>query len=271
MKSTYSIYLAAALAGLVALTGCKSLPNDGAHAQTKRFDHLNQVRYLEIFLVGGDFITGNLYGRCYNTTFAPSFDPATSRDSAPQAYAEGLNLDAIKKQHNALGATLNGPKEWMLDWIEIPLGTEREFNGKMIPWCADLDLKGVNLKKWGKVPYESLHIARKSAFGYNQGTTVFLIDDPDGTTWVMKGFQLGLEPRWTYEEYLKNRDSLYKQLPPGWKLRTKVLDQELIMIPQSGIATIMPDEFFNVYDKTGPGYSNYHPCRRMLRLSRGPD
>ena len=85
MKSTCCHYLAAALAGLMVLTGCKSLPNDGAHAQTKRFDHLNQVRYLEIFLVGGDFITGNLYGRCYNTTFAPSFDLATSRDSAPQA------------------------------------------------------------------------------------------------------------------------------------------------------------------------------------------
>jgi hypothetical protein len=31
------------------------------------------------------------------------------------------------------------------------------------------------------------------------------------------------------------------------------------MIPETGIATIMPDEFFNVYDKTGPGYSNYKP------------
>jgi hypothetical protein len=27
---------------------------------------------------------------------------------------------------------------------------------------------------------------------------VFLIDDTDGNTWVMKGFQLGLEPRWEF-------------------------------------------------------------------------
>jgi hypothetical protein len=58
----------------------------------------------------------------------------------------------------------------------------------------------------------------------------------------------------------KDPASLYKQLPPGWKYRTRVLDLDLIMIPQTGIATIMPDEFFNVYDKTGPGYSNYKPC-----------
>ena len=259
MKQTKTFLGAALLAAALALSGCKSLPDDGANAQSKRYDNLNQVRYLEIFLVGGNFIPGDLYGRCYNTTFAPSFDPATSRDSAPQAYAESINLETIKKQHGALGATLNGPKQWMLDWVEIPLGTEREFNGKLIPWCADLSLKGVNLKKWGKVPYTPLTIARKSAFGYNKGTTVFLIDDTEGNTWVMKGFQQGLQPRWSYDEYLKNRDRLYKELPPGWKLRTKVLDEELIMIPKTGIATIMPDEFFNVYDKTGPGYSSYKP------------
>jgi hypothetical protein len=33
----------------------------------------------------------------------------------------------------------------------------------------------------------------------------------------------------------------------------------LYSFPQTGIATIMPDEFFNVYDKTGPGYSSYKP------------
>jgi hypothetical protein len=33
----------------------------------------------------------------------------------------------------------------------------------------------------------------------------------------------------------------------------------LIEVPESGVATIMADEFFNVYDKTGPGMSNYRP------------
>jgi hypothetical protein len=33
----------------------------------------------------------------------------------------------------------------------------------------------------------------------------------------------------------------------------------LIEVPEAGVATIMPDEFFNVYDKTGPGMSNYKP------------
>jgi len=111
----------------------------------------------------------------------------------------------------------------------------------------------------GKVGYKPTTIARESAFGYNKGKTVFLIDDADGNTWIMKGFELSLHPRWTYEEFAKDPASHFKQLPPGWKFRTKVLDQDLILEPASGSATIMPDEFFNVYDKMGPGYSNYKP------------
>jgi len=30
-------------------------------------------------------------------------------------------------------------------------------------------------------------------------------------------------------------------------------------IRQFGVAAIMPDEFFNVYDKTGPGMTDYKP------------
>ena len=43
------------------------------------------------------------------------------------------------------------------------------------------------------------------------------------------------------------------------KFRTKVLDQELILVPATRVATIVSKEYFDVYDKTGPGYSNYKP------------
>ena len=158
-----------------------------------------------------------------------------------------------------LAAAINGPKLWMLDFIDIPLGSDEEFNGTKIPWCAVLHLKASELSTLGKVGYKSTTIERKSKFGYKTGTQVFLIDDADGNTWIMKGFELGMKPRWTYEEFSADPASHFKQLPPGWKYRTKVLDADLILIPKTGIATIMADEFFNVYDKTGPGYSNYKP------------
>jgi hypothetical protein len=45
-------------------------------------------------------------------------------------------------------------------------------------------------------------IARNSALGWNTGTTVILLDDAEGNTWVMKGFQLGLKPQYTYKEFV---------------------------------------------------------------------
>ena len=75
----------------------------------------------------------------------------------------------------------------------------------------------------------------------------------------MKGFQLGLKPRYTYEAFVAAGQSQFKKLPAGWKFRVKTLDKDLIETPEGGVATIMPDEFFNIYDKTGPGMSNHRP------------
>ena len=86
-----------------------------------------------------------------------------------------------------------------------------------------------------------------------------LLDDDEGNTWIMKGFQLGLEPQHSYEHFMAAGESSLKKLPPGWKVRVRTLDGDLIEVPESGVATIMADEFLNVYDKTGPGMSNYKP------------
>jgi hypothetical protein len=253
---TKSIAAVSALLLLGLLTSCATLPNDGANVQSKHYDNLHTLRYVELFIVGGNGITGNLKANVYNTTFRGGY---TGKDSAPQAWAESINLEDLKKQWRALATSMNGPKLWMLDWIDISLGTERTFNGLTMPWCAELSLTKTQAKEMGKLAYVTTTIARKSAFGYNKGTTVYLIDDTDGNTWIMKGFELGLNPTHTFEQFSADPGSYFKKLPTGWKFRTKVLDEDLKLVPETGIATIMPDEMFNVYDKTGPGYSNYKP------------
>ena len=102
-------------------------------------------------------------------------------------------------------------------------------------------------------------IARESRLGWSKGSTVMVLDDAEGNSWVMKGFQLGRKPRFTYEDFLANGASYFKDLPTGWEFRAVTLEQELIETPVGGVATIMPDEFFNVYDKTGPGMSDFTP------------
>jgi hypothetical protein len=181
-----------------------------------------------------------------------------SKDTAPQELVEGLDFDKMKQDYNLLGASLNGPKLWMPDWSEMDAGAVRDFNGIEAVWVAQLNMDGEGAVSESE-PYKSTTIARKSQVGWNKGTTVLLLDDAEGNTWIMKGFQLGLNPKYTYEQFVDAGASNFKKLPEGWKFRLKVLDKDLIEKPENGVATIMPDEFFNVYDKTGPGMTNYKP------------
>ena len=230
---------------------------DGANAKPGRVDGLHHVRYIEVLLATRDPATGKMVAPCYNSSFSPAGVPA-SKDTAPQAKVEGLDLAKLKAQYGVLGASLNGPKLWMIDWGEADVGAERDFNGIRTAWVAQLNV-GAGGGIGENAPYTPMTIARKSGIGWNKGTTVLLLDDADGNTWVMKGFQLGLHPTRTYEQFVAAGAGNFKKLPPGWKFRIKKLDKDLVERPEGGVATIMPDEFYNVYDKTGPGMTNYKP------------
>jgi hypothetical protein len=231
--------------------------SDGDGAKSMRANNLNQVRYIEMYLASPDPKTREVVAACYNSSVLPSEIPA-NKDSSPQALVEGLDLAKIKQEYGVLDASLNGPKLWMLDWIDIDVGVTREFNGIKATWCAQLNMgKDADVNKMP--PYKSVTIARKSSVGWNKGTTVLLLDDPEGNTWMMKGFQLGVKPEHTYEQFVAAGASIFKKLPPGWNFRIKTLDTDYIETPANGVATIMPDEFFNIYDKTGPGMGNYKP------------
>ena len=230
---------------------------DGAGAKSGRFDNMHKTRFIEIFLAHRDAKTGKMVAECYNTMFTATGIPA-SKDTAPQARVEGLDFAKMKTDLGVLGASLNGPKVWTPDWTEIDMGVERDFNGIKAVWVAQLNM-GSNTSVGETTPYAPMTIARKSGVGWNKGTTVLLLDDAEGNTWIMKGFQLGLKPQHTYEEFVAAAASKFKALPRGWKVRVTTLEQDLNEKPEGGVATIMSDEFFNVYDKTGPGMSNYKP------------
>ena len=117
-----------------------------------------------------------------------------SKDTAPQKLAEGLDVDKLKTEYGVLNASLDGPKIWQPDWVTVNAGVERDFNGIPATWVAQLNM-GDNLEGvTAMAAYKPVTIARKSQVGWNKGTRVFLLDDPEGNTWILKGFQLGLKP-----------------------------------------------------------------------------
>lgn len=260
-RRTFTLMTTSALtAGVMApmkAMAASELLSDSASAVSKRVENMRHVRYIELFFAMKDPDTGKLIAPCYNTTFSPSGIPA-SKDTAPQAAVQSLDFDQLAKDYGAINVLLNGPKRWMLDWFEVDVGTERTFQGIKAPWVAQLNLKSPD-SLGGSAPYETVTIDRKSSCAWTKGNKVVLLDDPDGNTWVMKGFEEGLNPKHTYEDFLSKGESLFTKLPSGWKVRVKVLEQDLIETPENGVATLTTDEFFNVYDKTGPGMMNYQP------------
>jgi hypothetical protein len=272
---TITIYLSIALAFIVSSCGNKSgksgnpdeskdstvavnILNDGVNAKPGRVENMHLTRFIEIFLATPDPKTGKLVAPCYNSMFTAQGIP-TSKNTAPQELVAGLDFDKMKQEYGLKGASLNGPKLWTPDYTDIEMGVERDFNGIKATWVAQLNMGDNTGGVSESNPYKPMTIARKSELGWKKGTTVLLLDDADGNTYIMKGFQLGLKPQFTYEQFVAAGQSNFKKLPAGWKFRVKKLDMDLIETPENGVATIMPDEFFNVYDKTGPGMTNYKP------------
>lgn len=229
--------------------------SDGANPKPMRVENSHLMRFIEMYLAGIDPNTGNIVGECYGTYANPM--PA-NKDTSPQALVAALDMKKIKEKYGVLAASLNGPKLYIQDWFEFEAGAVREFGGLKAPWTAELNL-GKEVSIAGLKPYKPMTIARKSAVGWNKGTKVMVLDDDAGNTWIMKGFELGLKPKYTYDQFMSAGAANFKQLPPGWKVRVVTLAQDNVERPEGGVAIIMMDEFQNVYDKTGPGMSNSKP------------
>ena len=106
-------------------------------------------------------------------------------------------------------------------------------------------------------PYAPITIARKSAINWNKGTTVMVLDDPAGNAWIMKGFRARSEAAAHLRGIHGRRPRQFQEAAAGWKARVVTLAQDNLEVPEGGVATILADEFFNVYDKTGPGMSDF--------------
>jgi len=231
------------------------LPNDGADAKPVSFQNIRGQRYTEMFLIGGNAITKDLSANVYNTFGLNG--GATTGNSSPAELLDQVDVKALKAQYHVLAAFKNGPRLWTLDWIEVQMGKEVDFNGMKARWVNWLDMKGISTKP-GDAAYKTITVGRHTKFGFNKGSQVYLLDDPEGNSWAMKSFSLITHPDQKFEELGTLGSRL--TLPPGWKFRAPVLEQDLILTPDAnGIAHITQDDFGNTYDRVGGPYSNYKP------------
>lgn len=237
----------------IMMNGCKEKPNDDANVKPIKFNNLMGTQYTEILPVWGNPITKDLTAGVYNTLGLN--DPNSTGNTSPDDVLAKLNMDKIQKDFNALKVIKNGPRLWTVDWIEVNAGEIRDFDGLKAHWVMWFYVpKGF---KDGGSPYHRMEGNRDTHMGIKAGSSAYVLDDPEGTTWVMKSAGRIAHPDQKYED-LKNLGSKLN-LPKGWKWRHIILDRELIFQPDQGKAWITQDDMGNTYDRVGGNFSNYKP------------
>ncbi|WP_148705483.1 hypothetical protein [Methanosarcina siciliae] len=205
------------------------------------------MHYCEIFLMCGDAGSG-----VYNTTDLNN--EKNPKDTCPDSIMVNFSTEAVKKQYDVPGVSLNPPRYFLLDSVDIPTGTKvRDFSGLKARWMANLQAGAIS----GGQPYIPATIERKSTWFFEKNKPVFILDDPEGTSWVMKSYTDFVDKNLKYENLETLGERL--KLPSGWSYRARVLDEDLILRPFKGIARIVQDELQNTYDALDEGTCNYQP------------
>ena len=230
------------------------VPQDNEGATLQRFENVRGQRYTEMFLIGGHVLTGHLVGGVYNTIGLN--DAGGTGDTSPQELLDKVDLDEIEDEYDLLRVFKNGPRLWCLDWIEVMVGRERNFNGLHARWVTWLDVPK-EMRRHKSVAYKQINVQRDTQFGINAGSPAFLLDDPESNTWCMKSASLIVDPNQTYES-LKDLGGRLEPAP-GWKFRAVVLEKDLTLTTEDGAARITQDELGNTYDRVGGAFSNYKP------------
>jgi hypothetical protein len=235
----------------------KPIPPDRDNAAERKFDNLMGSRYTEILLVFGNGLTHKVTAGVYNTMGLNGSNPDGGGDSCPAALVDNLDLAKVKKGHGALKAIKNGPRLWTVDYVVGKIGKERDFQGLKARWVMWFPIPETFLKGSMENPYGVMDAIRDTSMVIRKGSRAYILDDPQGTTWVMKSASLIVDPNQKFED-LKNLGSRLK-LPTGWKFRSPILDQDLVFMSDNGKAQITQDDLGNTYDRMGGPYSNYKP------------
>ena len=248
-----------AMLGLVLiglLVACASKPPDDAQLTEKKFDGLMGSRYTEILLVFGNAVTKNFTAGVYNTLGLNGGNPAGGGDSSPADILDKIDMKKVKEDNNALSTVKNGPRLWTVDYVGVKTGTERDFQGLKAHWVMWFPIPDA-IREGKDMSYSIMEAHRDTSMGIRKGSRVYILDTPDGTSFVMKSASLIKDPNQKFED-LKNLGSRLK-LAPGWKFRTLILDQDLVFMTDNGATNITQDEIGNTYDRVGGPYSNFKP------------
>ena len=88
-------------------------------------------------------------------------------------------------------------------------------------------------------------VNRKAAFTFYAGTTVYMLHNAEGKTYVMQSWSQQIDPTLTEADLLTLADRL--QLPDGWTYDYKTLTEEFVVETRAEDAQVLGDDLHNTY------------------------
>ena len=165
-------------------------------------------------------------------------------------------MKKVKENNGSLSSLKNGPRLWTIDHLGVKAGKERDFQGLKARWVMWFPIPN-ELRKGKDLSYVVMPARRDTSMGIYKGSRAYILDDPQGNSWVMKSASLMKDPNQKFED-LKDLGSRLK-LPPDWKFRSLILERDLVFMTDNGKTMITQDEIGNTYDRIGGPYSNFEP------------
>jgi hypothetical protein len=242
-----------AMAGARETAETKPIPIP-AQPENKTYTGLRGVIYCEVWLFRNT--PEGIAGVYYNTSDLNN--AADKLNTCPAAMWDKVTVPSLEANFDVLAAYRNGPRGWTMDHITLPVGPVVDFDGLQARWMGQgLLPKGVALTSAHMNAYSPLQSHRRSSMTFEKGKPVFILDDPQGTPWVMQAFGQLVDKTLTYDT-LKDLGSKLKPAP-GWKFRVAVLDRDLTISTPQGYNWIVQDELQNTYDACKEGACNIQP------------
>ena len=197
--------------------------------------NMHGKRYCEILLL--NLQEDGIHAEVFNTY---------PLNDCPEDQWKAIDTAAVAKDEAVVFASANGPRYWAMDSVVKSDMTEvfqKSFGGMEMNRYASVYV-GTNPADL-LIPYSPHAVNRKAAFTFNAGTTVYMLHDAEGKTYVMQSWSQQVDPALNEADLLTLADRL--QLPEGWTYDYKTLTEEFVVETRAEDAQVLGDDLHNTY------------------------
>ncbi len=232
MPHLFNCLILSSLFGVLALGGC----GESSSTAGNELVELRGVRYCEVVAVISD---GGFRADVYGTQ---------GLSDCPLAQWEALDPVAIQEELGALTVLMNGPRFWLIDAVKSfsEPGEPRFFGELEMRKIATVQLDPGDVSQ---APYSERSVVRDTEFVFLAGSEVYELIAPGGKVYVMQSYAHIVDDALNEAALRALGESL--ALPEGWVYRTRVVDEDYVVVDQDGIATVVQDELQNTYQLAG--------------------